>query len=662
MLKISYKEYLNKVYGCFLGKALIGNIGAPYEGMKQYLEFDYSEKFFEKMIPNDDLDLQVLWLEVLEKKGKYFTSRDLADAFHEKCPYAPGEYAFFKSNYEKGIYPPYSGSFGSRMFANGMGSPIRSEIWACIAPNNPKLAAEYARRDSCLDHAQGSDSENGEVFFAVMEALAFAKKIPDSGREQFALEIIREAEAYVPKESRLRRLIDDTIDWYKENGDFKYVRGKIIRFYGDTEATDCYQNIGFILLSMLSGNMDFLQCGMDALKCGFDTDCTCATVGALLGILYGAEEISARYGLSSAFYVLGVNAVRRSDSVKDLSEDIARVGYYFSTEENDKIIIEGYDGEVVKISKPKEKVGFFAQYCGEPTIAIGETKNVLLKFENKTGEQLKIKARLEDGEAISISPSTVELTVAPHGDVLVDAVVTVDANVKSLPAVNVIKVKVYAGGQELNYDFGYSGQTQWAIAGPFWQNIIEVPQLKEGEGYWGYVAGGKIGNLKPIDLIRHYHMNSIPAFGSMTPDEVFANGDKNDPRFIPNYINTPYSDFVLEDYEKFNGQANYYLRTVVISNEERSASLQIGFTDTCRVWFNGKEVAYSFGSNKFTHENLHIEGLELKKGENDIVVMLSKIGEVTRFGFDLVTGSACTDRITAIATKNLSLSEKNGVK
>lgn len=48
------------------------------------------------MLPNDDLDLQVLWLEVLEKKGANFTSEDLADIFAEKCPYSPGEYAIFK--------------------------------------------------------------------------------------------------------------------------------------------------------------------------------------------------------------------------------------------------------------------------------------------------------------------------------------------------------------------------------------------------------------------------------------------------------------------------------------------------------------------------------------------------------------------------------------
>ena len=28
--KISYSTYLDKVYGCFLGKTVIGTLGAPY--------------------------------------------------------------------------------------------------------------------------------------------------------------------------------------------------------------------------------------------------------------------------------------------------------------------------------------------------------------------------------------------------------------------------------------------------------------------------------------------------------------------------------------------------------------------------------------------------------------------------------------------------------
>ena len=79
------------------------------EGMKQLLNFTYSSVFLEEMLPNDDLDLQVLWLEVLEKYGADFTSEQLAEAFSTKCPYAPGEYAYFKKNFYKGIRPPLSG-------------------------------------------------------------------------------------------------------------------------------------------------------------------------------------------------------------------------------------------------------------------------------------------------------------------------------------------------------------------------------------------------------------------------------------------------------------------------------------------------------------------------------------------------------------------------
>lgn len=655
MLKITSKEYFDKVYGCFLGKALIGNIGAVYEGMKQYLEFDYSEDFFKEMIPNDDLDLQVLWLEVLEKKGKYFTSKDLADIFYEKCPYAPGEYAMFKQNYEKGIYPPYSGSFGARIFENGMGSPIRSEIWACIAPNNPLLAAKYAKADSCLDHRVGSDSENGEIFFAAMEALAFSKHIPSDGFGEFALEMICEAQKFIPEDCKLNKLINDTIRWYTETGDFAYTRGMIIRFYGDVEATVCYQNIGFIILSMLKGKMDFIECGMDSLRCGFDTDCTCATIGAVLGIIYGAEEIAKRYGLTSATYKLGVNTTRRSDTIKDLSEDIVAVGYYFSKTENNEVEIEDYVGKLLSIKEPADKIRFSVKYEGEPSISFGDEKSAVIKIENLTDEPLRVAIGIRPLTDLKVSLDRAEGEIPAKDFLNIPLFVKASDTSEYLPSANKIAVEIDANGEKYDFDFGFSGERQWLIAGPFWHNIVDVPPLKAGESYWGYVADARIENMQPIDLIRHYHTNSLPDCGDWEPCEVFGKEREKDARFVTHIVNTPQSDFVLEDYEKFNGQANYYLKTVIFSECEKTVGLQVGFSDTCKVWLNGKLVAHNRGSNKFTYENLHINNISLNKGDNELVVMLSKIGEVTRFGFDFVKESACSDHITNVSVKNLKL-------
>lgn len=81
---LDYTRYLDKVYGCWLGKCIVGTVGAPYEGMKQLLHLEFDEKMIAAMLPNDDLDLQVLWLSVLEEKGIYTTGEDLAAAFSEK--------------------------------------------------------------------------------------------------------------------------------------------------------------------------------------------------------------------------------------------------------------------------------------------------------------------------------------------------------------------------------------------------------------------------------------------------------------------------------------------------------------------------------------------------------------------------------------------------
>ena len=39
--QMKYANYLDKVYGCFLGKTIAGTMGAPFEGVKMPMELTF---------------------------------------------------------------------------------------------------------------------------------------------------------------------------------------------------------------------------------------------------------------------------------------------------------------------------------------------------------------------------------------------------------------------------------------------------------------------------------------------------------------------------------------------------------------------------------------------------------------------------------------------
>ena len=254
--------------------AVIGTLGAPYEGIKMPLELPFSPEMINTMLPNDDLDLQVLWLDVAEKYGPDFTSDQLLERFVTHCDYSPGEYAIMRKNWLRGIHAPASGSFCNDYYTEGMGCPIRSEIWACLAPLDPERAADFSERDGVLDH--WGESVYAERFFAALEAEAFS--VDEQTCDLYAL--IDAGLAAVPDECRFRELVEDTVALCRRYDDVKLILRKILFRYGHPDCTNMFQNIGITLTALLKGGLDPIKTGMDALNCGFDTDCTCATAGA----------------------------------------------------------------------------------------------------------------------------------------------------------------------------------------------------------------------------------------------------------------------------------------------------------------------------------------------------------------------------------------------
>lgn len=282
--RIGEEDYYRRVYGGWLGKNIGGTLGAPVEGRMELLELTFYPVLPDGPLENDDLDLQLVWLHALEQYGARLSAKELGREWLEHIFFPFDEYGYALTNLRKGLQPPVAGWFNNP-FRHCMGSPIRSEIWAMTAPGAPSVAAYYAYQDAIVDHA-GGEGVYGEMFFAAIESACFV----ESDRDRL-LEI---GLNHIPPGCRTALAVKDLIRWHREGKEWKEARRLVLDHYGDANFTDAPQNIAFTVLGWLYGS-DFEDCLLKAVNCGYDTDCTAATLGAILGILSGPEGLPDRW-------------------------------------------------------------------------------------------------------------------------------------------------------------------------------------------------------------------------------------------------------------------------------------------------------------------------------------------------------------------------------
>lgn len=305
---LTREAYRQRVYGCWLGKTVGGTLGQPHEGKQALLDLSFYDPVPEGAIANDDLDLQLVWLAALREDGPDLDERALGRWWRRGLQYPFDEYGMALWNLERGVEPPASGRFANH-FTDCMGAPIRSEIWACVAPGCPALAARYAWCDACVDHAD--EGIWGEVFFAALESAAFL--VDDRDR------LLDIGLAMIPASSRTAAAVRLTRELHAGGLDWQTARERILAEHGHVNFTDAPQNIAFTVLGWLWG--ESAGDGIcKAVNCGYDTDCTGATLGAILGILHGPEAFEARWTAPVGDEVVVGWGVTRCEVPKDLGE------------------------------------------------------------------------------------------------------------------------------------------------------------------------------------------------------------------------------------------------------------------------------------------------------------------------------------------------------
>src|SRR5260370_2188292 len=296
-------DYVERVYAGVLGKMIGVYLGRPFEGweyeriMRELGEVRYyvHDKIGVPLIvTDDDLSGTFTFLRALPDYGN---TRELTSArigqtwlnyliegrtilWWGGLGNSTEHTAFLRL--KAGVKAPESGSIelNGQVVAEQIGAQIFIDGWAMVAPGDPMLAADFARRAGSVSH--DGEAIHAAQVIAAMEAAAFVEsdlqKLLDIGL------------SVIPESSLVYRMIQDIRAWHQQEPDWRKARELIDWHYCyDPYGCHCHliPNHALIILALLYGDDNFQKSLMIVNTSGWDTDCNSGNVGCLLGIKHG---------------------------------------------------------------------------------------------------------------------------------------------------------------------------------------------------------------------------------------------------------------------------------------------------------------------------------------------------------------------------------------
>ena len=285
MIKLNREELKDKITACWIGKNIGGTLAGPYEGKREVLDVKGFTTEPGNPLPNDDLDLQMVWLKAMEEHGPFkLNERILAEYWMEYIPPYWNEYGVGKGNMSRGLVPPICGEYQND-YKHSNGAFIRTEVWATLFPALVDETIKFAYMDSCIDHGQG-EGTYATIFVAAIESSAF---VVNDLRELINIGLSK-----IPEDCRMSKHIRAACDAYDSGKTWLEARNIVTDMSLADPELGWFQapaNVAYAIIGLLYGEGDFKKTLLITTNCGDDTDCSCATAGSILGIMHGTKII-----------------------------------------------------------------------------------------------------------------------------------------------------------------------------------------------------------------------------------------------------------------------------------------------------------------------------------------------------------------------------------
>ena len=618
MKVLPFDAYMDKVMGGWYGKCLGGTVGC-FEGTKRITHLKAVDMLPDTMIPNDDLDMQLIWMDVILQHGIHFTQDQMMQAWLEAYPYNFGEYSVARRNFRRGLHGDACGAYANYFFHDGMGCPIRSDIWGLIAPGNPELAAAYARQDGLLDH--DGESVYAEQFLSAMTSEAFFEKD--------LRVLIDQNLRFFPDGCVTRKAVSLAIADYDRGLSWQETWTRLRNRFGHPDNTYAPLNLGFLVMALLHGHGDMEETLDITLNAAWDVDCTCSSAAALLGVICGYQALGepwkSHVGTGIKTFATTCNAM---NDIHILSWYTAQAAMTLQHAGN----LIGIDPASFPTELPplpcsdhQDSLTFSVDYQGKPAISAYQSKKISIMLHAPSHRKESICVSFSQiPQVMDVQPTNAVVMLDEHGRGQCHVTVKVKAGTPELPDTNLFTVQGMCAGTVLGrMTFGLCGMPCMLMSEPFydtymeWLDVNRLPKerlIRAGQETVIVPCTSDEYSSHRADLDKAYLPEHFAYAASCRT--LFGNGER---------ISIADDLFSVKDAYGLEGPVCVYHYMEVIPPEAEQVDLFIGSTDPFILFLNGEEILRQ-ESNRFYYPYQDIRPVFLKEGINTLVIKIARKG------------------------------------
>ncbi|MFC1620223.1 ADP-ribosylglycohydrolase family protein [Candidatus Neomarinimicrobiota bacterium] len=312
--QINRSDYTDRLQGMWLAECIANWTGIQTEGRRTeppfYTDADWSLFGLvldqDPWLADDDTDIEYVYLHLLGSHFLTTLTPEIISAGWRR--HINGwiwvSNARARSLFDRGILPPATSLLNVNDLAIQIDAQLTTEVFGALAPGMPAKALQMASMP-ILTTASGHAAHAAQ-FHVLLYALASQIDTTLSGRDQ-ALWLVDEARKYIPSTSKVADIIDFVRADYIANpdtGNWELTRDRIYDRYHLNAAANGFRYTGWAessinlatgLMCLLYGELDFRKTVSIGTLSGWDADCPTATMGGLLGLIYGYRGLVTRF-------------------------------------------------------------------------------------------------------------------------------------------------------------------------------------------------------------------------------------------------------------------------------------------------------------------------------------------------------------------------------